>query len=443
MVHSKILATRSREALSDVKVWDALKDSETTVQQLVSLGQLAPAGSSARKLAGFVAGALTAITVGREIRSQWAPNIEWIVTIGSNDPFYETVVEWLQKRTNTNIGRVFRLGVEDAKPVFRPSLVANACARVSVDGVAIEVEVRRLDPANSVTQRQNRPTELVFTSRSERGFNALRGELLTLRSMRSNDCILYTHDEYEWVETRTLKTRSVESVVLPEGQHERVSEDLETFLASEQAYIDMGLPYHRGYLFSGPPGTGKTSYATSLAALHHRNIFYLSLSNVLDDARLFQIVNDIPDNAILLVEDIDASGSPTRESANAEGNKLQGVTFAGLLNALDGVATPHGLITIITTNYPERLDPALTRSGRIDMSEQFSYLTGEQCLRLMHRFLPKADFSQVRIPDGDLGVPPSDVMDIVKRFQRNPSGAALELLRVLSCENQVNVVSGQ
>lgn len=44
--------------------------------------------------------------------------------------------------------------------------------------------------------------------------------------------------------------------------------------------------------------------------------------------------------------------------------------MAGLLNALDGVATPHGLITFMTTNDIEILDHAVIRAGRVDLREE-------------------------------------------------------------------------
>lgn len=58
------------------------------------------------------------------------------------------------------------------------------------------------------------------------------------------------------------------------------------------------------------------------------------------------------------------------------------ITLSGLLNALDGVAAPDGCITIMTTNYPENLDPALTRPGRVDYRLAFQYI-GESTARKM------------------------------------------------------------
>ena len=46
---------------------------------------------------------------------------------------------------------------------------------------------------------------------------------------------------------------------------------------------------------------------------------------------------------------------------------LSQVTLTGLLNSLDGVVASEARLTFLTTNYPERLDPALVRPGRVDL----------------------------------------------------------------------------
>ena len=46
------------------------------------------------------------------------------------------------------------------------------------------------------------------------------------------------------------------------------------------------------------------------------------------------------------------------------------VTLSGLLNALDGVSSREGRVLFLTTNHPERLDPALVRPGRVDRNDR-------------------------------------------------------------------------
>lgn len=56
-------------------------------------------------------------------------------------------------------------------------------------------------------------------------------------------------------------------------------------------------------------------------------------------------------------------------SVKAAYDGLNRVTFSGLLNCLDGVASTEARILFMTTNYLDRLDPALVRPGRVDVKE--------------------------------------------------------------------------
>jgi chaperone BCS1 len=66
------------------------------------------------------------------------------------------------------------------------------------------------------------------------------------------------------------------------------------------------------------------------------------------------------------------------------------VTLSGLLNALDGVAAQHGRIVVMTSNHPERLDPALVRPGRIDVKVELGHADDTQIATMFARFFPAA-----------------------------------------------------
>jgi chaperone BCS1 len=65
------------------------------------------------------------------------------------------------------------------------------------------------------------------------------------------------------------------------------------------------------------------------------------------------------------------------------------VTFSGLLNALDGVTSSEGHIVLMTTNHPEKLDPALVRPGRVDVRIHLAKPDADQLRRLYARFYPE------------------------------------------------------
>jgi chaperone BCS1 len=62
-------------------------------------------------------------------------------------------------------------------------------------------------------------------------------------------------------------------------------------------------------------------------------------------------------------------------------------TFSNLLNILDGVLFKHGLIVFITTNHPEKLDPALLRQGRTDLIIELNYPSKTEIEKLFRDML--------------------------------------------------------
>lgn len=186
-----------------------------------------------------------------------------------------------------------------------------------------------------------------------------------------------------WRKRSDLPTRGLDSVVLKAGQLEELHTDLRTFLEAEDRYTRMSQPWHRGYLFYGPPGTGKTSLARSLATEFDLPTYYLPLGDISKDAELMQLVGDIKPRSVLLLEDVDSFHAATDRS-----DEKDRVSVATMLNALDGVWTPHGLITIMTTNNREALDPALIRAGRVDVEQELSVLDEDQAIRLARRLVP-------------------------------------------------------
>ena len=71
------------------------------------------------------------------------------------------------------------------------------------------------------------------------------------------------------------RKRPINSVILDKGIMNNLVKDIEHFLAQPQWYIDRGIPYRRGYLLYGPPGSGKTSAIMALAGCLLLNSFDL------------------------------------------------------------------------------------------------------------------------------------------------------------------------
>jgi chaperone BCS1 len=142
---------------------------------------------------------------------------------------------------------------------------------------------------------------------------------------------------------------------------------------SEDWYTEMGIPYKRSYLLYGPPGTGKSSFAQAIASEIKYSICFVNCSDKINDFNFNRLLNSAPKKSIILIEDVDAIFS---ERKNTE--KMNALTFSGFLNSIDGVRSQEGRIIIMTTNFKERLDPALLRPGRIDESYEINYASRYQ-----------------------------------------------------------------
>ncbi|XP_019378208.1 PREDICTED: mitochondrial chaperone BCS1 [Gavialis gangeticus] len=205
--------------------------------------------------------------------------------------------------------------------------------------------------------------------------------------------VMYTAMGAEWRPFGfPRRRRPLASVVLDEGIAERIVQDVQEFIASPQWYSDRGIPYRRGYLLYGPPGCGKSSFITALAGELQYSICLLSLSDrSLSDDRLNHLLSAAPQQSIVLLEDVDAA-FVSRDLAAENPTAYQGMgrlTFSGLLNALDGVASTEARIVFMTTNHADRLDPALVRPGRVDLKQYVGPCSRWQLIHMFQRFYPE------------------------------------------------------
>ena len=214
--------------------------------------------------------------------------------------------------------------------------------------------------------------------------------LYTAQSRGRTELFIGQAEYSQWDSIGTRRSRSLASVILPSGMAEDLMADARRFRRSIAWYIERGIPYRRGYLIYGTPGSGKTSLITAMAGELGLNICILSLSNpVLDDGKLLELMAEVPADSIVVLEDVDAAFAHRNHAS--EGGATAGITFSGLLNAIDGVAAQEGRLLCLTTNHVDRLDPALIRPGRIDKRLEFGHAEPGQVRALFCQFYQLQD----------------------------------------------------
>ncbi|CAL3964953.1 unnamed protein product [Diplocarpon coronariae] len=214
-----------------------------------------------------------------------------------------------------------------------------------------------------------------------------REAFITVHAARSD-----SYSSKPWDTTILRPHRPLDTVHFDEKTKAELVADITNYLnpVTRRFYTARGIPYRRGYLLHGTPGTGKTSLSLALSGLFGLDLYLVHIPSVRRDTELEKLFTDLPPRCIVLLEDIDAVGFKRRpaigdpaeeekgesgEDSNDDednsddrnlGKDSSRCTLSGLLNVLDGVTSQEGRIVLMTTNHVKKLDKALVRPGRID-----------------------------------------------------------------------------
>jgi hypothetical protein len=266
--------------------------------------------------------------------------------------------------------------------------------------------------------------------------NITENYLMSIKDNRLNKKFIYSLDKVEnkdeespydcWREDVFESYRSFKNIFF-DGKQQLI-EKIDFFLNNKKWYHEKGIPYSLGIGLHGPPGTGKTSFIKALANYTNRHIVMISLKiiktkNQLEKLFFENTYNDDNekysiswDKKILVFEDIDCIGDiildrekkeKEKEKQKKKNNKKneekkedndnvkvsdilqticelneptttilpikeQLITLDDILNLWDGIRETPGRILIISSNHYDKLDPALVRPGRIDITHELS-----------------------------------------------------------------------
>jgi SpoVK/Ycf46/Vps4 family AAA+-type ATPase len=249
-------------------------------------------------------------------------------------------------------------------------------------------------------------------------------------------------------------------------QRQKVKNHVNFFLTRKDWYDAKGIPYTLGFMFHGTPGTGKTSSIKAIANTARRHVINVHLSEIKSKAQLRHLffndeihVNNgltverytIPvHERLYVIEDIDAMGDSVlerkwqkpeapkpkpagdawMEAKLQEEDEKEQIDLSFLLNLLDGTLEASGRILCISSNYPERIDKALIRPGRIDMIVHFKKCNCKILQEMVSSFYDK-QFEDWTDETLEYKWSPAEVNQILFR-NFDSSNDAIEELKTLS-----------
>lgn len=226
--------------------------------------------------------------------------------------------------------------------------------------------------------------------------------------------------------------RTFDTLYIPEK--DSILRLIDQFSRKEGKFAIEGYPYKLGFLLYGPPGTGKTSFIKALAYHTKRHIVSISLDKLKTNQELISMVYDRKyiidgddirhemdfEDIVFVMEDVDAAGTIANRASESSSQVIDAaevtdaaidnsshksssipvstaakkplpdeddaLNLAGILNVLDGVLDSPNRIVVMTTNHPEKLDPALIRPGRVNMQVHMTYIKPAQAIKMLRHY---------------------------------------------------------
>lgn len=397
--------------------------------------------------AGLVQSGLALYEKGRKARDGWRSKRWYVVSVGEDEPIWwdlqANLLDLIADRDQRSLTARYERDLD--RPPILLWYDGSKTHTVTIGGHPIRVTVLNGESngeavgSTSILDEQPHATAAVSSGGMSRRVkrtiqfdcqtlparDAVTGwlsDLAAARRGRENPPEFHIVSKWgHWDDLPKAARRDPSTVVLRDGIMEAILADIATFLDSRQRYEEAGIPYHRGYLLHGPPGSGKSSIARAIAAEFNLDLWYVPLGDIPDDANLLQLVASINTGGVLLLEDVDVFNAATSRTENSTKPEA---SLSGVLNALDGVATPPGLIKIATTNHRERLDPAVTRPGRFDMDILIDDIDDDQARRLFRLVFPDAADGLTLVNPTGRGVSAAEVLEACKPRLDDPIAAA-------------------
>lgn len=204
-------------------------------------------------------------------------------------------------------------------------------------------------------------------------------------------------------------SNGLDSVIMSDVVKTQLIERLTFFKNNRQWYVERGIPYKLCILLYGPPGTGKTSLAKAISQHMDKDVFVASpitertfalgmRSSAMEEGHLVMVLEEIDS---VFSQDVFVGDSGSGDNVKKRQSPISRTT---LLGVLDGCMTPDGMVVIMTTNHPDKLDPALVRPGRVDISLHIEAFDAAQAMQMARRMYGNEELFRItQFPKGLTG----------------------------------------
>ncbi|KAL5699849.1 hypothetical protein ACHQM5_030690 [Ranunculus cassubicifolius] len=300
---------------------------------------------------------------------------------------------------------------------------------------------------------------------------------------KTQDRLLYTNPRGGSMDSRGQPWESVpfkhpstfDTLAMDPAKKSEIMSDLKDFADGESFYQKTGRAWKRGYLLFGPPGTGKSSMIAAMANYLGYDIYDLELTEVNTNSELRKLLMKTTSKSIIVIEDIDCSINLTNRAKpaakkNGRYDPLQqemagmmmmspntsgedggnSITLSGLLNFTDGLWSCCGSerIFVFTTNHIQKLDPALLRSGRMDMHIFMNFCSFPALKILLKNYLGLGDedveknmWDELEQVIEKAEMTPADISELLIKNRRDRMKAVRELLDALKIKADANAAT--